>query len=43
MLDMEKQKGLNLKDIISKWIELQDTINAFYDSTKSGKTLEKGA
>ena len=27
--------------IIEKWIELQDAINCFYDSTKSSKNMEK--
>jgi DNA-directed RNA polymerase I subunit RPA1 len=36
---MDTVKKLSLKDAFSKCLELQDTVNSLYDSTKSGKTM----
>lgn len=32
-----EKKAITLNDTISKWIELQETVNSLYDSSKTGK------
>lgn len=37
LLEVAKINELKLQDVIGKWLELQDTLNILYDSTKGGK------
>ena len=37
----EMKKHTNLVDVISKWLEIQDAVNAFYDSTKALKRQDR--
>jgi DNA-directed RNA polymerase I subunit RPA1 len=39
----DNHKINSLTEIISKWIEIQDSVNSFYDSTKALKASEKDA
>jgi hypothetical protein len=41
--DLQKQmkKGGELTNTITKWIELQDTLNSLFDASKASKTSEK--
>lgn len=41
--DLQKQmkKGGELTNTITKWIELQDTINSLFDASKASKTSDK--
>ena len=36
-LKKEAKKNTRIVDVISKWLEIQDIINCFYDSTKALK------
>lgn len=40
---LDMRKHVEFTDTIKKWIELQDAVNTFYDSSKSIKSLEKDA
>ena len=39
---LKENKNIKLSLTISKWIELQETVNAFYDEAKTSKKFDKG-
>lgn len=37
----EMKKHTNLVDVIQKWLEIQDAVNAFFDSSKALKRQDR--